>query len=148
MSVPPPGRLVDIGHRRLHLNAQGEDLPHSQRQGSPTVVLEAGIAASSLSWSHVQPRVAAFARTYSYDRAGLAWSDACSKPVTAASCADDLHALLTAAKIEGPCVLVGHSYGAFVLHVYASRHPENVSGLVLVDPIYPEEWLKLPRRGR
>ena len=117
-------------------------------QGSPTVVLEAGIAASSLSWSHVQPRVAAFARTYSYDRAGLAWSDACSKPVTAASCADDLHALLTAAKIEGPCVLVGHSYGAFVLHVYASRHPENVSGLVLVDPIYPEEWLKLPRRGR
>jgi pimeloyl-ACP methyl ester carboxylesterase len=140
MSVAPPGRLVDIGHRRLHLNSQGE--------GSPPVVLEAGIAASSLSWSHVQPRVAAFARTYSYDRAGLAWSDPCARSVTAASCADDLHRLLTAEGVNDPCVLVGHSYGAFVLHVYASRHPERVAGLVLVDPIYPEEWLNLPRRER
>ena len=140
MSVAPPGRLVDIGDRRLHLYAQGD--------GSPTVVLEAGIAASSLSWSHVQPRVATFARTYSYDRAGLAWSDACVKPVTAASCAEDLHRLLSAAGVKGPSVLAGHSYGAFVLQVYASRHPENVAGLVLVDPIYPEEWLNLARRER
>jgi pimeloyl-ACP methyl ester carboxylesterase len=140
MSVAPPGRLVDIGHRRLHLYSMGE--------GSPPVVLEAGIAASSLSWSHVQPRVAAFARTYSYDRAGLAWSDPCARPVTAASCADDLHRLLSAAGVTDPCVLVGHSYGAFVLHVYASRHPERVAGLVLVDPIYPDEWLNLPRRER
>ena len=140
MSVAPPGRLVDIGHRRLHLHSMGE--------GSPPVVLEAGIAASSLSWSHVQPRVATFARTYSYDRAGLAWSDPCARPVTAASCADDLHRVLSAAGVNGPCVLVGHSYGAFVLHVYASRHPERVAGLVLVDPIYPDEWLKLSRRER
>jgi pimeloyl-ACP methyl ester carboxylesterase len=140
MSVAPPGRLIDIGGRRLHLYSLGE--------GSPAVVLEAGIAASSLSWSHVQPRVAAFARTYSYDRAGLAWSDACGKPVTAARCADDLDKLLTAANVDGPCVLVGHSYGAFVLHVYASRHPGNVAGLVLVDPIYPQEWMNLPRRER
>ena len=140
MTVAPPGLLVDIGHRRLHLFSMGE--------GSPPVVLEAGIAASSLSWSHVQPRVATFARTYSYDRAGLAWSDPCVRPVTAASCADDLHRLLSAAGVKGPCVLVGHSYGAFVLHVYASRHPERVAGLVLVDPIYPDEWLNLPRRER
>jgi pimeloyl-ACP methyl ester carboxylesterase len=92
--------------------------------------------------------VAAFARTYSYDRAGLAWSDPCARPVTAASCADDLHRLLSAAGVTDPCVLVGHSYGAFVLHVYASRHPERVAGLVLVDPIYPDEWLNLPRRER
>ena len=131
---------MDIGHRRLHLYTQGD--------GSPAVVLEAGIAASSLSWSHVQPRVAAFARTYSYDRAGLAWSDACTGPVTAARCADDLHRLLSAAELQGPFVLAGHSYGAFVLHVYASRHPDKVAGLVLVDPIYPEEWLNLARRER
>jgi pimeloyl-ACP methyl ester carboxylesterase len=148
MSVAPPGRLVDIGHRRLHLFSQGEDSPCSRGEGTPPVVLEAGISASSLSWSHVQPRVAAFTRTHSYDRAGLAWSDPCVRPVTAAGCAHDLHKLLSAAGVKGPCVLVGHSYGAFVLHVYASRHPENVAGLVLVDPIYPEEWLNLPRRER
>ena len=140
MAVAPPGRLVDIGHRRLHLYEQGE--------GSPAVVLEAGIAASSLSWSHVQPQVARFARTYSYDRAGLAWSDPCAGPVTATSCADDLHRLLSAANVSGPVVLAGHSYGAFVLQMYASRHPDKVAGLVLVDPIYPEEWLNLARRER
>jgi len=56
--------------------------------------------------------------------------------------------VLSAEGVNGPCVLVGHSYGAFVLHVYASRHPERVAGLVLVDPIYPEEWLELSRRER
>ena len=133
--------MVDIGGgRRLHLNCQGA--------GSPTVILEAGIAASSLSWLHVQPRVAAFARVCSYDRAGLAWSDPARGPVTASRCAADLHALLTAAAVPGPYVVVCHSYGAFVLQAYASAHPQNVAGLILVDPIYPTEWLNMPRKER
>jgi len=136
--VPPPGRLVDIGGgRRLHLNCQGA--------GGPAVVLEAGIAASSLSWTRVQPRVAAFARTCSYDRAGFAWSDARSGPITATRCATDLHLLLSTAGVPAPYVLVGHSYGAFVLHAYATQHPDKVAGLVLLDPIYPSEWLEMTR---
>ena len=139
--IPPPGRLVDIGGgRRLHLNCQGA--------GAPTVILEAGIAASSLSWLHVQPRVAAFTRVCSYDRAGLAWSDAARGPVTAARCAVDLRALLTAAAVPGPYVFVSHSYGAFVLQAYAAAHPQTVAGLILVDPIYPSEWLNMTRKER
>jgi pimeloyl-ACP methyl ester carboxylesterase len=139
--LDPPGRMIDIGGgRRLHLNCQGT--------GSPTVILEAGIAASSLSWLHVQPRVAAFTRVCSYDRAGLAWSDAARGPVTAARCAADLHALLAAAAIPGPYVFVSHSYGAFVLQAYAGARPQNVAGLILVDPIYPTEWLNLTRKER
>jgi pimeloyl-ACP methyl ester carboxylesterase len=138
---PPPGRLIDIGNgQRLHL--------HSLGTGTPTVILEAGIAASSLSWTHVQPRVAEFARTCSYDRAGLAWSTAARGPITAAGCARELDAMLQVAAIPPPYVLVGHSYGAFVLYAYAARHPHNVDGLVLVDPIYPSEWLTMTRRER
>jgi hypothetical protein len=99
-----PGTLVDVGEgRRLHLQCQGS--------GTPTVVLEAGIAASSLSWSRVQPRVAEFTRACSYDRTGLAWSDAAGQPLGAGRLADQLHALLAAAAVPPPYVLVGHSFG-------------------------------------
>ena len=140
-TIPPPGELVDIGDgRRLHLHRAGGD--------GPSVIFDAGIAASSLSWSRVQPLAAAFARTYSYDRAGLAWSDAGRGPVSAGSLARDLHALLTAAKVPPPYVLVGHSFGTFVIRMFAAEFPAEVSGLVLVDPIYASEFLTMPSPGR
>ncbi len=140
-AVPPPGQLVDIGGgHRLHVYTAGH--------GTPTVIFEAGISASSLSWAHVQARVASFARTVSYDRSGLAWSDAARGRITAARCADELHRLISAMDLPGPFVFVSHSYGAFVLQSYASRHPANVSALVLVDPIYPAEWIGLAGRER
>jgi len=139
--VPPPGRLVDVGDgKRLHV--------HSLGSTGPTVVFDAGIAASSLSWARVQPHVAKFARTCSYDRAGLAWSDSGCARVTAASCADDLHRLLSATGLPAPYVLVGHSFGTFVVRAYANLHPDLVAGLVLVDPIYPSEWLEMTREQR
>src|SRR5262245_25390781 len=63
-----PGKLVDVGGRRLHINCVGE--------GSPAVVMEAGAGDFSFDWSLVQPEVARFTRVCSYDRAGYAWSDA------------------------------------------------------------------------
>lgn len=138
-ALPAPGRLINLaGGRRLHLAAGSG--------AGPTVVFEAGISATSLSWALVQPRVAAFARTFCYDRAGLGWSDAGPSRITAATCADDLHQLISTAGIPVPCLLVGHSYAGFILRIYAARHPENVAGLVLVDPIYPEEWLTMSPR--
>src|SRR5688572_3137733 len=70
----PSGRLIDVGGHRLHVTCSGD--------GRPVVLLEAAIAASSLSWAVVQPRIAAFTRVCSYDRAGLAWSEPASRPRT------------------------------------------------------------------
>jgi pimeloyl-ACP methyl ester carboxylesterase len=139
-SLKAPGKLVDVGTGRLHLLCSGT--------GAPTVVLEAGIAASSLSWSRVQPGVAAFAHVCSYDRAGLAWSDATSQPMDAAHLADQLHTLLVSAAVPPPYVLVGHSFGSFVARMFANRHPNLVAGMVLVDPIYPAEWLHMSRERK
>jgi pimeloyl-ACP methyl ester carboxylesterase len=139
-AIPPPGQLVDIGAgRRLHLYSAGA--------GHPTVVFDAGIAASSLSWTRVQPRVAEFTRACSYDRGGLAWSDS-TGPITASRLADQLMTLLTTAAVPPPYVLVGHSFGSFVVRLAASRYPDRVAGLVLVDPIYPAEWLEMSPRDR
>jgi pimeloyl-ACP methyl ester carboxylesterase len=127
----PPGHLIAVGGHRLHVVCSGA--------GQPAVVFESGIAASSLSWSIVQPAVAAFTRTCAYDRAGLGWSEAASCPRTFDRIVDELGAVVTHAAAGERCVLVGHSFGCFVVRAYATRQPQQVAGLVLVDP--PTEWL-------
>src|SRR5271170_4160604 len=92
---PPPGWMIDIGSCKLHLNQSGT--------GKPVVVLEAGLAASSLSWSLVQPRLAEFTSVCSYDRAGLGWSDSRpseSCPPTLQQMIDELDALLRKARLD------------------------------------------------
>jgi pimeloyl-ACP methyl ester carboxylesterase len=129
----PPGRLIDVGGHRLHVVCQGS--------GSPLVLLESGIAASSLSWAVVQPEIARFTRVCAYDRAGLAWSDPASCPRNFEQIVDELAAVLAGVAADERYVLVGHSFGSFVVRTYAARHPERVLGLVLVDP--PTEWLTM-----
>jgi pimeloyl-ACP methyl ester carboxylesterase len=132
MPTPPPGRLVSIGTHRLHIRCDGD--------GAPTVIFDAALGGSSLSWSLVQPTVARLTQACTYDRAGFGWSDAGPLPRTADRIADELHELLRAAAVPPPYVLVGHSYGGLVMRFYASRHPNDVAGLVLIEPAIPEEW--------
>jgi len=128
----PPGRLVDVGTHRLHLHCAGE--------GSPTVVFDAALGASSLSWSLVHPAVARVTRACTYDRAGFGWSEGGPMPRTAGRIADELHRLLQRGEVPGPYVLVGHSYGGLVMRLFASRHAEEIAGLVMIEPAIPEEW--------
>jgi len=115
--------------------------------GTPVVVFESGIAASSLSWTHVLPEVVKFTRACAYDRAGLAWSETAKSPRTLERIVDDLRAVLVKVAITQPFVLVGHSFGCFVVCTYASRHPSEIAGMVLVDPPAPSEW-RQPTTGQ
>lgn len=134
-----PGRLIDVGGHRLHAVCVGS--------GSPVVMLESGVAASSLSWSVVQPRIAQFTRVCAYDRAGFAWSDAPSRPRTFDGIVHELSAVLEHVAPRERYVLVGHSFGSFVARAYAARYPDRVAGLVFVDPAI--EWLTAtPERTR
>jgi pimeloyl-ACP methyl ester carboxylesterase len=131
---PMPGRLVDIGGRRLHLLGTGD--------GRPAVILEAGIAASSLNWTSIQASLAPFTSVFSYDRAWLGWSDPADSPRIISQVVAELHAPLTAVQIPAPFVLTGHSFGGLVVRCYAARYPARVAGLVLVDPLAVGEWLE------
>lgn len=124
---PPPGRLIDIGGRRLHLHCTGEGK-------GPTVVLETGRFNTSGIWALVQDEIVPFARVCTYDRAGYGWSDPDPEPRTGERVAADLHRLLQAAEIPGPYLLVGHSLGGIYVRYFAQQYPDRVAGVILVDP--------------
>jgi pimeloyl-ACP methyl ester carboxylesterase len=126
LKYPPPGRKVDVGGYKLHIDAQGK--------GGPTVVMEAGAGSPSLVWAQVAPEIAKTNRVITYDRAGLGWSDPSPKPRTAENIVAELHTLLAKSGEKPPYVLVGHSMGGVYMRMYAHKYPNEVKGIVLVDP--------------
>ena len=131
---PPPGRLVDVGGHRLHVLESGA------ANSGPTILLEAGLMSTNLSWSDLQVGLSRNHRVVSYDRAGLGWSDLGPMPRTSDRIVDELHTLLRNASIEAPYVLVGHSFGGLTMPLFAARFPREVAGMVLVDPVASAEW--------
>jgi pimeloyl-ACP methyl ester carboxylesterase len=149
-TIVPKGRLsgwFDIGGRRLFLRCTGH--------GSPTVVFEGGLTSD---WYELQNQLAGFTRVCSYDRPGGpgSRSDPASTPRTARDFVADLHAQLHVAHVPEPYVLAGHSNSGLFSMLYASTHPRQVAGLVLIDAVHtatikrrlamlkplvsPEEW--------
>lgn len=138
--------LVDIGgSRKIQMECDGV--------GAPTVLLVSGKGNRADTWNTnvVDPRspeatvfrqAARFTRVCAYDRPATVGidkvptrSDPVHHPVTAKEGVADLHALLTAARVQGPYVIVGHSYGGLIARLYASTYPDAVAGLVLEDAL-------------
>lgn len=117
----PLGKLVDVGGWKLHLYEMGN------KKNGASVILEPGIGDFSFDWTLVQRGVAKFARVYSYDRSGYAWSEMGPKPHTIHQNVYNLHALLIKATVPQPYLLVGASYGAMVVRLFAQQYPEEVA---------------------
>ena len=122
-----PGERVNIGDgRRLNLRCKGS--------GAPTIILEAGAVADSMTWSKLQPLLATVSLTCSYDRAGYGFSSGGAGGDYIESSTKDLHALIAAAHLPTPAVFVGHSLGSDIVRDYATRFPQDIAAIVLLDP--------------
>jgi pimeloyl-ACP methyl ester carboxylesterase len=133
---PPPGDLVDVGGRKLHLLM-------TPGAGPPLVVL-AALGTPAINWLPIQRALAPDVPVLLYDRGGIGWSDPGPRPQTAAGMAAELHALLTAAHIEPPYVLAGHSLGGLIGLIYTARYRDEVVGLALIDSSHPDMHKRLP----
>ena len=140
--IPAPGRMVDLGGWRVHLDCTGR-----RTAGRPLVVLEAGAGGFSVDFSLVQPEVARFARVCSYDRAGLGWSELGPRPRTQRQIVWELHTLLAKAGEAPPYLLVGHSWGGILSRAFTFTYPRDVVGLVLEESGH-ERGVQVLRDGK
>lgn len=140
-AASPPGTLVDIGGHKLHIYRTGSS------NAAPVVVFESGGGGTSKDWSCVREFLPAEIGTCAYDRAGSGWSEAGPFPRTMRQEVFELHALLKAADITGPIVLVGHSLGGLLVRFYTEQYGSNVVGVVLVDPTHESSMLGSARYG-
>jgi pimeloyl-ACP methyl ester carboxylesterase len=135
---PPPGLLVHVAGRQMHLQVRGPD------SDGPTVVLEAGMGSFSPNWYWVQTELAPTVRSVAYDRAGLGWSRRSREPRDAQALAIELRDALREAGLDPPYVLAGHSFGGLPVRAFADLYPALTAGVVLVDASHPDQWVRWP----
>jgi len=135
----PPGQMVQLESHRLHVNCRGE--------GEVTVLLEAGLGGSSLEWLPIQQLLQARALVCLYDRAGYAWSDPSPYPRNARQLAREADQLLQSLNIRGPLIVVGHSFGGFVVRLLAQLRSSDIVGVVLVDASHEDQVRKFEQLG-
>jgi len=115
-----------VGLHRLEVRIAG--------RGSPAVVIDSGLGDTLDRLIPLQDRLAEATAVVTYNRAGYGSSEAGPLPRDSGREAEELKALLEGAGVAGPFVLVGHSLGGLNVQVFASRYPEDVAGIVLLDP--------------
>lgn len=129
------GRRIDVGGYRLHFECSGK--------GSVTVVMDAGLNMPAQTWNSVPAELARFTRVCVYDRAGLGDSDPGPQPRTSQVIVNELHQALINARVAGPFVLVGHSFGGLNVRLFANEYPKDVVGLVLIDASHEDQYQRL-----
>jgi pimeloyl-ACP methyl ester carboxylesterase len=132
------GHLYEAGGRRLMLHRSGA--------GGPAVVFLPGSALVGLDYVNIHDQVAELTTSVLYDRAGTGWSEPADLPRTAAEVTDELRDLLHAAGVPAPYVLAGHSLGGAYARHFARRFPDEVAGLLLLDPFHEDMAARAPRQ--
>ncbi len=140
VSFKPPGKLIDVNGRKMHIYCIGNK--------SPTIILDSGTGGFSLEWKDIQDSLSQYVRVCAYDRAGYGWSDMGPLPRTTKKITHELHTLLQNAGIHGPYIMVGHSFGGFTAQYFARYFNHEIAGIVLIDSSHEEQVYRLPENGK
>jgi pimeloyl-ACP methyl ester carboxylesterase len=131
LNQPDRRKLVNLGSHNLFARVEGI--------GSPTVIIEGGLGSNSAEWWHIQDKLAQYNTVLTYDRAGYGWSDNSPNPRTLENIVSELQSLLQKLALPKPYILVGHSQGGFYLQHYARKYPKDTAGIILLDPLSPDD---------
>lgn len=127
----PPGKLVDIGGFKLHINITGK------KNNKPTLVIEGGSGTATEYYHWLSEGLKDSMRVVRYDRAGIGYSEASDTPRDPETIARELHALLENAGESPPYILAGHSLGGPYIQVFTELYPDEVVAMCLLDATHP-----------
>lgn len=143
----PLGKIYEVDGHKMHIYVTG--------QSGPSIIFESGGAGWCMDWNIIQREVSKYATAISYDRSGFGWSEPGTLPRDANQIEKELHSLLEKTEVKKPYILVGASFGGHIVRLYASRHPNDVVGIVLLDARHedidykmPNGWKKIVSIGR
>lgn len=136
VAYPAPGEIYQVDGLGLHIDCRGD--------GSPTVVLEAGLGSGSSTWALVHDEIAMITRTCAYDRPGMDWSEPIIRVADAEEVSDRLFSLLDVAGIKESKLLIGWSAGGIYIREFYKNHPEDIVGMVFVDSSHEQQENRLP----
>ncbi len=134
----PPGKLVDMGEFKLHINSTGE------KNEKPTLVIEGGGGMASEYYHWLSEGLKDSMRVVRYDRAGIGYSDASNTTRDPETIAHELHTLLKKAGELPPYIVVGHSLGGPYIRVFTELYPNEVVGMFLLDTTHPDRVARIP----
>ena len=128
--IEPPGRLVSINGTTLHVLCEGTVA------GSTVVWIPGGYSQGLGAYGNHKD-IRDDTRSCIVDRRGVGWASAGNGGFSAAAIAGDVIDSLKTAGEDGPFLLVGHSFGGFYSLSTAALYPQDVAGVVLLDPTAP-----------
>ena len=112
-------------------------------QGALPVVFQSGLGDGKDVWDGVVPEVAKNHRVLVYDRPGYGASQKTTTPRDPCTIAAQQRALLAQTGVKPPYILVGQGLGGLYQYVYAKLYPQDVAGLILLDPTHPQQWQRM-----
>lgn len=125
----------DSNQRRFNYKIVGE--------GKPAIILCVAMGETLESWDSLQNVLGQLTKVVSYDRLGLGKSDTTTASRTLENLSEELHEFVAISKIDGPYVLVGHSLGSSIVRKYQNDYPEDVLGMLLIDPVHEDQFEQL-----
>ena len=131
-------RFTTIEGQKYYIKTQG--------MGDVTVIFENGMSDSLEIWGHIPDDVAEFAKVFSYDRADISLSNTSHTPRTVPNTVSELHTILEQEQINPPYVVVGHSLGGLLMRYFASTYPDEVQGMLLLDPAPEDHWNNMSKK--
>ena len=146
----PPGQMYSVVTHRLHAWIPGRSKTSKAKSSKDksTILFEPGLGGSSLEWLPLTEQLSSDAQVLLYDRGGYAWSDPGSSPRHIVRLSAETYLLMQAMQIDGPIILVGHSYGGLIMRQLAAIIPNKIQGLVLVDASHEDQFTRMSGKGR
>lgn len=136
-SKSPIGSFYNVGGSRLLLDRSGS--------GSPAVVFLPAAGMVGLDYLNLHHKINKCTTSVIYDRLGTGWSDHVKLPRSAIEVTDELRNVLLTAGVPAPYLFVGHSLGGIYAHRYAQRFPEEVAGMILLEPPHEDFLTNTPK---